>query len=139
MSVEYYFGLPANGWTSYNATTVQVRADATASTFMSTNATKLAMSADLTVKLAGAIVNLNSPAVLSIGIAGDVKAQWKQGEFHYVGDLAKIEATKASAGMQQTESVLTDFKSTVQRFSTISTYMENRATAVSSFITMFES
>lgn len=138
MSVEYYFGLPANGWTSYNATTVQVRADATASSFISNNATKLAMSADLTVKLAGAVINLNSPAVLSIGITGDVKAQWKQGEFHFAGDLAKIEATKASAGMQKTESVLSDFKTTVQKFSTVATDAANHAAAISMYAALVE-
>ncbi len=138
MSTEYYFGVPAHGWTTFSGSSFQVRADTTASSYISNNATKLYLSGEMSAKLAGVALNLNSPAVLAIGINGDFKSEWKDGEFQFCETIAAAETTKAKAALQATQSALTDLETKVQAMKATTTEMSNHASAVSMYAALLE-
>lgn len=138
MTTEYYFGMPAYGMTAYNGSSFQVKADATASSYLANTTGKLYMTAEVAATLAGITINLNAPTVLGISANGSLKAEWKEDEFQFSGNVAKTETAKAKAALQKTESALSHMKAKATALKAKATELSNHTEALQLYTAIVE-
>lgn len=138
MSVTYTLSMPLSGMTGYNADSFQVKADATASSYIANTTGKLYMTAEFAATLAGVTLNLNAPTVLSITAKMNLKAEWKEGEFSFSGTVAENEAAKNKAAMQKTKSAITHLKNKAASLDSKVTQLGNHASTLQTYVALME-
>lgn len=138
MSVTYTLSAPLYGMSAYNADSFQVKADATASSYIANTTGKLYMTAEFAATLAGVTVNLNAPTVLSITAKMNLKAEWKEGEFSFSGTVAENEAAKNKSAMQKTKSALTHLKNKAASLDNKVTQLGNHAETLHTYAAIME-
>lgn len=138
MSSTYNLAAPLYGMTAYNASSFQLKADATASSYIANTTGKLYFTAEFAATLAGVTLNLNAPTVLSIEAKMNLKAEWKEGEFQFSGTVAENEAAANKAIMQKTKSALTHLKSKAAALDGKVTELGNHAATLHTYGAMME-
>jgi hypothetical protein len=134
----YTLEAPLFGMTAYNASSFQLKADATASSYIANTTGKIYFTAEFAATLAGITVNLNAPPVISIEAKLNFKAEWKDGEFQFSETVAKNEAAKATATLNKTKSILTDLKAKMTDIEANVTELNNHADTVSLYGALME-
>lgn len=138
MTTTYTLEAPAFGMTAYNESSFEMKADATASSYLANTTGKLHFSGELDATLAGVTLNLNSPLVIAIEAVNTIKAEWHDGEFKLAATVAEEEAAATKAALQKTESKMADLKSKVASMKTKATKLSNHAATLSGFALLME-
>jgi len=138
MSTTYTLSAPLTGMTAYNASSFQVKADATASSYAFNTTGKLYLGGEFAATMAGVTLNLNAPPVLSISARMTFKAEWKEGEFQFSGTVAEQEAAKNKSAMQKTKSAISHLKNKAAALDSKVTQLGNHADTLHLYGTLME-
>lgn len=137
-TTTYNLEAPGFGMTAYNESSFQMKADATASSYLANTTGKLHFSGELEATLAGVTLNVNSPVVISIEMVNTIKGEWHDGEFKLATTVADEEAAASKAAMQKTESKLTALKAKATAMKAKATDLANHASTLSGYALLME-
>lgn len=137
-TTTYTLEAPAFGMQAYNESSFQMKADATASSYLANTTGKLHFSGELDATLAGVSLNLNSPVVITIEAVNTIKAEWHEGEFKLSTTVADAEAAATKAAMQKTESKMAHLKSKLAAMKTKATALSNHAATLTGYALLME-
>lgn len=138
MTVTYTLEKPTSGMTFFTDTSYQVKADATASSFLARTLGKLEFAGELNATLAGATLNLNSPAVIAIKAVVAAEFKWHNGHFVSGHTLAAAEAATLASAMQKTKTCMDNIESGLTSIANKVSNLANHEATLSAYTVMME-
>lgn len=138
MTVTYTLEKPTTGMTMFTDTSILVKADATASSFLARTMAKLEFAGELNATLAGATLNLNSPAVIAIKAIVAAELKWHNGHWHSGHTVAAAEAATLATAMQQTKTCMDNIESHMASIATRASSLANHESTLSAYTLLME-
>ncbi len=138
MTVTYTLEKPTSGMTLFNDSSLLLKADATASSFLARTMGKLEFAGELNATLAGATLNLNAPTVLAIKAVASWEWEWHNGHIQSGHAVAALQASTLATAMQQTKSSLDQLESRLTSMVDRAINLENHEATLSAYALIME-